>query len=210
LRRALVTDVGLSPSLRGTLKERHGIDVFGCYATADLGLLAYESTPHEGLIVDEAVIVEIVRPGSGEPVDDGEVGEVVVTSFNPDYPLIRFATGDLSAFLPGLSACGRSNRRLRGRLGRLDEAATVEGRVIAPWDLAAILERHALDRGRIVVERANGVDRLRLIVEGGHGDGLADALAASVREVTRLAGEVEIVDPGSLANDGKVIDDRRG
>ena len=207
--RALVSGEALPDDLRRTLRDDHGVDVYQCYATADLGLVAYESEPRDGLIVDEAVIVEIVRPGTGDPVAHGEVGEVLVTSFNPDYPLIRFATGDLSAFQPGNSACGRTNHRLRGWLGRADESAEVEGRFVHPHHVRAVLARHELARGRLVVERTHGHDRLRLEVEGRAAAGLADALSATLREVTALASEVTIVAPGTLADDGKVIDDRR-
>jgi phenylacetate-CoA ligase len=209
-RRALVSGEPLDDDRRETFRARHGLEVFQCYATADLGLIAYESEPRDGLIVDEAVIVEIVRPGTGEPVSDGEVGEVLVTSFNPDYPLIRFATGDLSAFVQGTSACGRTNRRIRGWLGRADQSAKVRGQFVHPHQVATILARHELAKGRAVVDRRNGQDRLRLLVEAGGGAGLAEALSATVREVTTLRGEVEFVEPGTLADDGKVIDDRRG
>ncbi|MFP4125921.1 MAG: phenylacetate--CoA ligase family protein [Alphaproteobacteria bacterium] len=207
--RALVSGAPLDDAWRDALRTRHGVEVFQCYATPDLGLVAYESTPRDGLIVDEAVIVEIVDPTTGEPVANGEVGELVVTSFNPDYPLIRFATGDLSAFIDGVSACGRTNRRLRGWLGRADKSAKVSGLFVHPHQVDAILARHALARGRLVVERLNGHDRLRLVVEGPSTSGLAEALGATVKEVTTLKGEVEIVAPGTLADDGKVIDDRR-
>jgi len=207
--RALVSGEPLDDTGRDAFRSRHGVEVFQCYATADLGLVAYESEPRDGLIVDEAVIVEIVDPTTGEPVANGEVGELVVTSFNPDYPLIRFATGDLSAFIEGTSACGRTNRRLRGWLGRVDQSAKIRGLFVHPHQVEAILARHALAKGRLVVDRLNGQDRLRLVVEARPGEGLADALAATARQVTGLRGEVEIVEPGSLADDGKVIDDRR-
>ena len=207
--RALVGGEPLGEAARREFRVSHGVEVFQCYATADLGLVAYESEPRDGLIVDEAVIVEIVRPGTGEPVAPGEVGEVLVTSFNPDYPLIRFATGDLSAFIDGLSACGRTNRRIRGPLGRADQSTEVRGLFVHPHQLAAVLARHNLAAGRFVVDHHEGHDRLHLVVESPTSDGLADALRATVREVTSLRGEVEIVAPGSLADDGKVIDDRR-
>ena len=209
-RRALVSGEAFSEALRRELQGR-GIEGFQCYATADLGLVAYEGPPRDALIVDEAVIVEIVRPGTGTPVAPGEVGEVLVTSFNPDYPLIRFATGDLSRFVDGTSACGRTNRRLEGRLGRADQSTEVQGLVVHPHQVTAILERHALARGRLVVERVAGKDAVRLVVEcGGAGDGLAAAVSASVRDVISLESAVELVTPGSLPDDFEVIDDRRG
>ncbi|TVQ41200.1 MAG: phenylacetate--CoA ligase family protein [Geminicoccaceae bacterium] len=190
--------------------EAAGIATFDCYATPDIGLIAYETSAHDGLVIDEAVILEIIDPSTGQPVGAGAVGEVVVTSFNPDYPLIRLATGDLSAFLPGVSACGRTNRRLVGWLGRLEHAATVGGHLLHPGQIAAIMQRHHLQRGRLVVDRVQARDRLRFLVETGtHEAGLAAALGASVHEVTGLNGQVELVAPGTLPNDGKVIDDRR-
>ena len=208
--KALVSGEPFPATLRVAWRERYGIEGFQCYATADLGLIAYESPAREGLIVDEAVIVEIVRPGTGEPVDDGEVGEVLVTSFNPDYPLIRFATGDLSAFMPGASPCGRTNRRIRGWLGRADQSTKIRGLFVHPHHVAAIVGRHQLARGRLVVDHVEAKDRLRLLVEASDdGAGLAQALTDSVRQVTGLRGDVELVPPGSLPNDGKVIDDRR-
>ena len=209
--RALVAGEALGEEERARFRARHGVEVFQCYATADLGLIAYESGPRDGLIVDEAVIVEIVKPGTGDPVGAYEVGEVLVTSFNPDYPLIRFATGDLSAFVPGTSACGRTNRRIRGRLGRADRSAKVGGLFVHPHQLAEVLAPHALAKGRFVIDRAGGDDRLRLVAEAAAaGADLAEALGASLREVTSLRGEVELVRPGSLGDDDEVIDDRRG
>ncbi len=210
LAKALVSGEPFPPAARDALRDTHGIAAFQCYATADLGLIAYETTAREGLVVDEAVIVEIVRPGTGEPVPEGEVGEVLVTSFNPDYPLIRFATGDLSAVVPGASPCGRTNTRLRGWLGRADQSTKVRGLFVHPHHVAAIVARHQIVRGRLVVDRVEAHDRLRLLVEAADdGGGLAQALTDSVRQVTGLRGDVELVPPGSLPNDGKVIDDRR-
>ncbi len=209
LERALVSGEAFPPDLRRAFAAR-GIDTYQCYATADLGLIAYESGPRDGLIVDEAVIVEIVEPGTGTPAADGEVGEVVVTSFNPDYPLIRFATGDLSAFLPGMSACGRTNRRIKGWMGRADQSTKVRGLFVHPHQVAAVLARHGLVKGRLVVERVAAADHMRLVVEASEpGEGLGEALVASLRETTSLRGEVLIVAPGTLPNDGKVVDDRR-
>ncbi|WP_316014908.1 phenylacetate--CoA ligase family protein [Roseobacter sp. HKCCA0434] len=210
--RAVVGGGALFPSLRAEYADR-GITCTQCYATADLGNIAYESAgpdgaAPEGMIVDEGVIVEIVRPGTGDPVAEGEVGEVVVTTLNRDYPLIRFATGDLSAVLPGVSACGRTNMRIKGWMGRADQTAKVKGMFIRPEQVAALVARHPeVARARVVVTRADESDRMQVRVES---DGVdADAVAASVREVMKLGGEVEIVAPGSLPNDGKVIDDQR-
>ena len=215
LKKALVSGEALPASLRGELAERFGVRPRQCYATADLGLIAYETAAEEGLVVDEAVLVEIVRPGTGEPVPDGEVGEVVVTAFNPDYPLIRFATGDLSAVLPGPSPCGRTNMRLRGWLGRADQATKVRGMFVHPSQVAEVVRRHQPEvrRGRLVVEREGDRDRMTLLCEvepSAAADGLAAAVEATVRDVTGLRGGVELVAPRSLPNDGKVIDDRRG
>jgi phenylacetate-CoA ligase len=210
LGKALVSGEYLPPSLRAGFAER-GIAVRQCYATADLGLIAYESAALEGMLVDEGIILEIVRPGTGDPVPEGEVGEVVVTSLTPDYPLIRFATGDLSAFLPGISPCGRTNRRIKGWLGRADQTTKVRGMFVHPSQVAAILQRYPdLVRGRLVVSRDNDQDQMTLQVEvGGGEEGLAQAVAATVRELTKLRCEVSLVAPGSLPNDGKVIDDQR-
>jgi phenylacetate-CoA ligase len=189
-----------------------GIAVQQCYATADLGLIAYESEAREGMIVDEGVLLEIVRPGTGEPLPEGEVGEVVVTSLNPDYPLIRFATGDLSAVLPGVSPCGRTNLRIKGWMGRADQTTKVRGMFVHPAQVDAVLKRHAeLGRGRLVVARVDEQDAMTLRAELQQPavDGLEAAVAASIRELCKLRGEVELVAPGSLPNDGKVIDDTR-
>ncbi|HEX6144041.1 MAG TPA: AMP-binding protein [Geminicoccaceae bacterium] len=211
LRKALVSGEAFPRSAADELRERHGIDARQCYATADLGLIAYETEAGEGLVLDEAVLVELVRPGTGDPVPDGEVGEVLVTSFNPDYPLIRFATGDLSAVLPGPSPCGRTNRRLKGWLGRADQATKVRGMFVHPRQVAATLARHPeVRKGRLVVDRDGERDRMVLHCEAeGAAAGLAAAVAESLRAVTGLKGEATIVAAGSLANDGKVIDDRR-
>jgi phenylacetate-CoA ligase len=162
-------------------------------------------------VVDEGVLVEIVRPGTGDPVPEGEVGEVLVTPlFNADYPLIRFATGDLSAFVPGPSACGRTNARLRGWLGRADQTTKVRGMFVHPGQVAQVVARHpGLGRARLVVDNPDGLDRMVLEVERAGTDGGADAIVATLRDVTKLRGEVAFVPPGSLPNDGKVIDDRR-
>jgi phenylacetate-CoA ligase len=209
LRRALVTGEALPPSLRKELQGR-GVATLQCYGSADLGLIAYESEALEGMIVDEGVIVEIVRPGTGDPVAEGEVGEIVVTTFNADYPLVRFATGDLSAVLPGMSPCGRTNLRIKGWMGRADQATKVRGLFVHPHQVAEVLRRHGLARARLSVENEAGEDRMTLSIEGeGATAGLAEAVAATVREITKLRGEVKFVAPGSLPNDGKVIEDLR-
>ncbi len=211
LTKALVSAEPYPPSLRAFFAER-GIAGVQCYATADLGLIAYESPGQEGLIVDEGVYVEIVRPGTGEPVPDGEVGEVVVTNLCPEYPLLRFATGDLSAVLAGTSPCGRTNRRIKGWLGRADQTTKVRGMFVHPSQVAAVMARHhELGRGRLVVDRADDRDSMTLRCEmaGAAPEGLAMAVAESLRDVCKLRGEVELVEADSLPNDGKVIDDVR-
>ncbi len=186
------------------------------YASADLGLIAYESvmgdgTVNEGMIIDEGLILEIVRPGTGDPVAPGEVGEVVVTLFNRDYPLIRFATGDLSAVLPGASPCGRTNVRIKGWMGRADQSTKVRAMFVTPRQVADILRRHPeIARARLVVEGEAGDDRMTLRCEVAESpSNLEEAIVASIREVTKLRGEVQLVAPGTLPNDGKVIEDLR-
>ena len=209
--KALVTGEAFPRPLAEQLRDELGIDAYQCYGTADLGLIAYETSAREGLVIDEGVLVEIVRPGTGDPVPDGEVGEVVVTTFNPDYPLIRFATGDLSAILPGRSPCGRTNRRLRGWLGRADQTTKVKGMFVHPSQVAEVARRHPeVARARLVVECADDLDRMTLHCEvEGRPDGLQAAIETSLRAVTGLGGGALLVDLGSLANDGKVIEDRR-
>lgn len=211
LKRALVAAEALPPSLRAWLREQ-GIDtVLQWYGTADIGLIAYESEAQEGMILDEDLILEIVRPGTGKPVTDGEVGEVVVTSFNAEYPMIRFGTGDLSAVMPGPSPCGRTNVRIRGWLGRADQTTKVRGLFVHPGQVAEVLRRHpAVARARLVItgEMANDSMTLRCEAQGAAED-LVARLAESLREVTKLRGGVELVPPGSLPNDGKVIEDAR-
>jgi phenylacetate-CoA ligase len=212
LKRALVSGEALPPSLRAELAG-HGIQVLQCYASADLGLIAYESRADEGLIVDEWVIVEILRPGTGDPVPPGEVGEVVVTTLNPEYPLIRFATGDLSMVLPGTSACGRTNMRLKGWMGRADQTTKVRGMFVHPSQVAEIARRHAgIGRCRVVVGRDGASDTMAFRVEVAPADrseALAAAIGESIQAVAKLRGTVAFVDPGSLPNDGKVIEDAR-
>ncbi|NLO79022.1 MAG: phenylacetate--CoA ligase [Xanthomonadaceae bacterium] len=210
LRKGLVTGEALPSALRERLQAR-GIVLYQCYGTADLGLVAYETEAREGLVVDEGVIVEIVRPGTGDPVPDGEVGEVVVTVLNPEYPLIRFATGDLSAVLPGKSPCGRTNMRIKGWLGRADQTTKVRGMFVHPSQVNEIVKRHPeVGRARLVVSREQDSDVMTLYCETAQpSEALADALVATIRDVTTLRGEVRLVLPGELANDGKVIDDQR-
>ena len=212
MRRALVSGEALPPALRAEIGAA-GIAVRQCYATADLGLVAYESVPDAGLVLDEWVIVEILRPGTGDPVGPGEVGEVVVTTLNPDYPLIRFATGDLSMLLPGASPCGRTAPRLKGWMGRADQTTKVRGMFVHPSQVAEVARRHAaIGRCRLVVSGEGGSDRMELRAEvapAARGEGLAEAIAQSIQAVTRLRGEVVLVDPGALPNDGKVIEDAR-
>ncbi|HEY5674248.1 MAG TPA: AMP-binding protein [Malonomonas sp.] len=210
LKKALVSGEYFPPTLRASLQQR-GIEALQCYATADLGLIAYESSAREGMIVDERIILEIVRPGTGDPVPAGEVGELVITSLNPDYPLIRFATGDLSAILPGESPCGRSNMRIKGWLGRADQTTKVRGMFVHPEQVAAILKRHpAVGKARLLVKRENELDQMLLQCEATAADAdLREKLQETIREICKLRGEVEFVAPGSLANDGKVIDDQR-
>ena len=211
LRKALVGGEAFPRTLAESFESEFGVRAYQCYGTADLGLIAYETPPREGLVIDEGVLVEIVRPGTGDPVSPGEVGEVVVTIFNPDYPLIRFATGDLSAFLPGQSPCGRTNRRLRGWLGRADQTTKVKGMFVYPGQIGEVARRHPeVGRVRLVVEQHDHVDRMILLCEvGARPEGLAEAIASTLTSITGLRGEVTLAAPGELANDGKVIDDRR-
>jgi phenylacetate-coenzyme A ligase PaaK-like adenylate-forming protein len=207
IRRAAVGGGALFPSLRQEYVDR-GITCLQCYATADLGNIAYESPANEGMIVDEGVIVEIVRPGTGDPVAPGEVGEVVVTTLNPDYPLIRFATGDLSAVLPGQSPCGRTNIRIKGWMGRADQTTKIKGMFVRPEQVAELVARHdEVGRARVVASREGEADVMTVQLESAGGD--VAAYAASVSAVLKLRGQIEVVAPGSLPNDGLVIEDRR-
>jgi phenylacetate-CoA ligase len=210
VRKALVSGEPYPPSLRDWFSDR-GIDGYQCYATADLGLIAYETHAREGLVVDEGVLVEILQPGTGDPAADGQIGEVVVTTFNPDYPLLRFATGDLSAFLPGHCPTGRTNARIKGWLGRADQATKVRGMFVHPTHLSEVVRRHPdVLRVRLVVDGKVAQERMTLHAEtSSMGNGLAEELIATVRDLTRLRAEVHLVAPGELPNDGKVIDDRR-
>ncbi len=210
LKKALVSGEAFPPSLRDWLAER-GVAGYQAYATADVGTIAYETAAREGLVVDEGVLVEIVRPGTGDPLPDGEVGEVVVTVFTPDYPLVRFGTGDLSAVLSGPCPTGRSNRRIKGWMGRADQTAKVRGMFVHPGQVAEVLKRHPeLGRGRLVVAGEMAADTMTLRVEAtSRPEGLAEAVAQSVRDVTKLRADIELLAPGSLPNDGKVIEDAR-
>ncbi|MCH7880962.1 MAG: AMP-binding protein [Proteobacteria bacterium] len=210
INKALVSGEALPPSLRAGFVER-GIRVQQCYATADLGVIAYESSAQEGLIIDEGVYLEIVRPGTGDPLADGEVGEVVVTSLNPEYPLIRFATGDLSAIMAGTSPCGRTNKRIRGWMGRADQTAKVRGMFIHPEQIDKVVKRHdEIIKARLIIDWVDEADQIKLKCECNSSDeSLVDSIIDSIRQICKLRGEVELVEPDSLPNDGKVIDDIR-
>ena len=212
LRKALVSGEAFLTPHREALIAR-GIQGYQAYATADLGSIAYESRARQGLVVDEGVLVEIVRPGTGDPVPEGEVGEVVVTALtNADYPLIRFSTGDLSAVLPGVSPCGRTNLRIKGWMGRADQTTKVKGMFVHPAQVAAIVARHPeIAKARLIVENPDGNDRMTLHVEPRSADAavVAETIIASIRDVTKLRGELVMRKPGELPNDGKVIDDVR-
>lgn len=206
--RAAVGGGALFPSLRAEYAAR-GITCLQCYATADLGNIAYESLAMEGMIIDEGVIVEIVTPGTGDPVEDGQVGEVVVTSLNPDYPLIRFATGDLSAVLPGQSPCGRTNTRIKGWMGRADQTTKIKGMFVRPEQVAALVAKEAgILRARVVARRVDEKDAMTVEIET-NTQAEASSYEKSVIETLKLRGDVVIVEPGTLPNDGKVIDDQR-
>jgi phenylacetate-CoA ligase len=211
IREAVVSGAAFPPSLQAEIKAR-GIDAYQAYATADLGVIAYESSARSGMIISEDVLVEIVRPGTGDPVPDGEVGEVVVTSFDPHHPWIRLALGDLSAILPGLSPCGRTNTRIRGWMGRADQTTKIKGMFVHPAQMAEVARRHAeLRRLRLVVTRAGEADVMVLKAESVALDpDLSKAIGETLRAVTKLGGSVELLPPGSLPNDGKVIEDARG
>jgi len=205
--KAAVGGGALFPSLRQEYADR-GIACLQCYATADLGNIAYESAAQEGLIVDEGVIVEIVTPGTGDPVAPGEVGEVVVTTLNPDYPLIRFATGDLSAVLEGESPCGRTNLRIKGWMGRADQTTKIKGMFVRPEQVAALVAGHEdIRRARVIASREGEADVMTVQIEAD--GGAPEEYAGAVSDVLKLKGRIEIVETGSLPNDGKVIEDLR-
>jgi phenylacetate-CoA ligase len=209
-RRALVSGAALPASLREELWQR-GVAVLQCYAVAETGVIAYESEAREGLLMNEPLIVEIVRPGTGDPVAEGEVGEVVVTTANPDYPMIRLATGDLSAVLSGISPCGRTNMRIKGWMGRADQTTKVKGMFVHPRQIADLAARHPeLKRVRLVVTRQAEQDSMTLMAECARpAEGLQAAVAATLQAITKLKGEVLLLPPGSLPNDGKAIADER-
>ena len=210
LRRALVSGEAFPPSLRDWLAAR-GIEGYQAYGSADLGMIAFETPARQGLVLGEDIIVEIVRPGTGEPVPDGEVGEVGVTTLNPDYPLVRFGTGDLSAVMPGISPCGRTNTRIKGWMGRADQTTKVRGMFVHPSQVADVVRRHPeILRARLVISGTTGSDKMVLRVESRvRGEDLGARIAESVRDVTKLRSDVEWAEAGSLPNDGKVIDDIR-
>lgn len=217
VRYALVGAEALPPSLRAWLNE-HGVPhVLQTYGSADIGNIAYETLSGEqvnpGMVLDETLLLEIVRPGTGEPVADGEVGEVVITSFNPDYPLIRFATGDLSAVLPGISPCGRTNTRIKGWMGRADQTTKVRAMFVHPSQVADIARRHpVILKARLVITGEMGNDQMTLhceVADIAAAEAQTDAIVTSIRDMTKLRGEVKLVAQGSLPNDGKVIDDAR-
>lgn len=205
--KAAVGGGALFPAMRAAYAER-GITCLQCYATADLGNIAYESDAQEGMIVDEGVIVEIVTPGTGNPVPEGEVGEVIVTTLNPDYPLIRFATGDLSAVMSGVSPCGRTNLRIKGWMGRADQTTKVKGMFVRPEQVASLVARHdEITKARVIARREGDSDAMTVQIESTDGD--VETYAASVVATLKLKGVIEIVAPGSLPKDGLVIEDQR-
>ena len=205
--KAVVGGGALFPSLRQEYAER-GISCLQGYATADLGNIAYESPAMEGMIIDEGVFVEIVRPGTGDPVAPGEVGEVVVTTLNPDYPLIRFATGDLSAIMAGQSRCGRTNARIKGWMGRADQTTKIKGMFVRPEQVAAFVAKHdEIAKARVIAGRDGEMDTMTVQIEAEGGN--VDVYSSSVADALKLKGKIEIVAVGSLPNDGKVIDDQR-
>jgi phenylacetate-CoA ligase len=209
--KALVSGEACPPSLRDWFTQQ-GVAAYQCYATADVGLIAYETAAREGLVIDEGVIVEIVRPGTGDPVAIGEVGEVVVTVLNPDYPLIRFGTGDLSAILPGACPTGRTGQRIKGWMGRADQTTKIRGMFVHPGQVAEIVKRFPeVTKARLVVTGEMANDQMALHVETAlvADDALKARVSEAVRDVTKLRGEVHLVAQGSLANDGKVIEDAR-
>jgi phenylacetate-CoA ligase len=211
IKRATVSGAAFPPSLQKEIKS-HGIEAYQAFGTADLGLIAYETAARDGLVVNEDIILEIVRPGTGDPVSDGEVGEIVVTTLDSDHPWIRLAIGDLTTSLPGQSPCGRTNLRIKGWMGRADQTTKVKGMFVRPEQIAEIAKRHQeLGRLRLVVRRDNEQDTMTLRCEcNSPGEALREAIISTLRAVTKLGGGVELVSPGSLPNDGKVIADERG
>ncbi len=213
VKKALVSGEAFPPSLRNWMTER-GVNAYQCYATADVGLIAYETSARQGLVLDEGVIVEIVRPGTGDPVPEGEVGELVITSLNPDYPLIRFGTGDLSAILTGTCPTGRTNQRIKGWMGRADQTTKVRGMFVHPGQVAEVVKRFpSALRARLVVQGEMANDSMALHVETTAASSaeaeLKAQIAEAIRDITKLRSDVHLVAPGTLANDGKVIEDAR-
>ncbi len=210
VKKAMVGGEAFTPSLRDWLTER-GIDAYQCFATADVGLIAYETSSREGLVLDEGVIVEIVRPGTGDPVAPGEVGELVITTLNPDYPLIRFGTGDLSAVLTGQCPTGRTNARIKGWMGRADQTTKVRGMFVHPGQVAQVVKRFSdIQKARLVVSGEMANDEMTLMIEANNSDeSWVQKISDAVRDVTKLRAQVQIVKVGSLPNDGKVIEDAR-
>ena len=210
IKRALVSGAAFPPSLQKEVRS-HGIEAYQAFGTADLGMIAYETPAREGMVVNEDLILEIVKPGTGEPVAPGDVGEIVVTSLDADHPWIRLALGDLTAALPGISPCGRTNMRIKGWMGRADQTTKVKGMFVRPEQIAEIARRHpALGRLRLVVTRENESDVMTLRAESkAPSEALSQELAATLRMVTKLGGTVELVGAGALPNDGKVISDER-
>ncbi|WLA68091.1 phenylacetate--CoA ligase family protein [Bradyrhizobium diazoefficiens] len=210
IKRALVSGAAFPPSLQAEIKAR-GIDAYQAFGTADLGLIAFETEAREGMVVNEGLIMEIVKPGTGDPVAEGDVGEIVVTSLDPHHPWIRLALGDLTAALPGLSKCGRTNMRIKGWMGRADQTTKIKGMFVRPEQVAEISKRHsALGRLRLVVTRQGETDAMTLKAEtAAASEALREEIAGTLRMVTKLGGTVELVGPGTLPNDGKVIADER-
>jgi phenylacetate-CoA ligase len=210
IKRAVVSGAAFPPSLQAWVRE-HGIDAYQLYATADVGIIAYETPAREGMVLNENLIVEIVRPGTGDPIEPGEVGEIVVTNLDPHHPQVRLAVGDLTAIMPGLSSCGRTNARIRGWMGRADQTAKIKGMFVRPEQIAEIARRHSeVHKLRLVVGRADEADTMTLKAEiYAQPAGLIDAMSSTLQQVTKLRGSVEILPLGSLPNDGKVIADER-
>ncbi|HEV7257091.1 MAG TPA: AMP-binding protein [Bosea sp. (in: a-proteobacteria)] len=210
IKRAAVSGAAFPPSLQAWVRER-GIDAYQLYATADVGIIAYETSAREGMVLNENLIVEIVRPGTGDPIEQGEVGEIVVTNLDPHHPQIRLAVGDLTAVMAGASACGRTNARIKGWMGRADQTAKIKGMFVRPEQVAEIAKRHSeIHKLRLVVGRADEVDTMTLKAEiYAEPEGLVDAVSASLQQITKLRGAVEILPLGALPNDGKVIADER-
>jgi phenylacetate-CoA ligase len=209
IKKAAVGGAAFPPSLQAEIKSR-GIDAYQTYATADLGLVAYETPARDGMVMNEDVLLEIVRPGTGDPVAEGEVGEVVVTSFDLHHPLLRLALGDLSAVLAGHSSCGRTNTRIKGWMGRADQTAKVKGMFVRPDQIAEVAKRHPeLKRLRLVITREGEQDAMTLKAEAAADAALGEKVGATLQAITKLKGKVDFVPPGTLPNDGKVIADQR-